>query len=111
MYRKVIQLYTQTHIHIHAHMGFPTDTVVKNLPANAGDAIDVGLIPGLGGCPGLGNGNPLQCSCIENSTDRGSWWAIVHGGHKKSDLIEQLNTHICIYIYSFFLNLFQYRLL
>ena len=40
---------------------------------------DVGLIPGSGSFPGGGNGNPLQYSCLENSTDRGAWWAKVHG--------------------------------
>ena len=49
--------------------------VVKNLPANAGDIRDAGLIPGLGKSPGEGHGNPLQYSCLENHTDRG---AIVH---------------------------------
>jgi len=44
--------------------------VVKNLPANAGDARDVGSIPGLGRCPGEGNGTLLQYSCQENSTGR-----------------------------------------
>ena len=46
--------------------GFSGGTVVKNLPANAGDT---GSIPGLGRSPGVGNGNPLQCSCLENSMD------------------------------------------
>ena len=45
--------------------------VVKNPPANAGDARDVGLMPGSGRSPGVGNGNPFQYSCLENSTDRG----------------------------------------
>ena len=49
--------------------------MVKNLPANAGDG---GVIPGLGRAPGEGNGNPLQYSCLENSMDRGAWWATVH---------------------------------
>ena len=49
--------------------------MVKNLPANAGDG---GLIPGSGRSPGEGNGNPLQYSCLENSMDRGAWWATVH---------------------------------
>ena len=40
---------------------------------------DLGSIPGLGRSPGEGNGNPLQCSCLENSMDRGAWWAIVLG--------------------------------
>ena len=44
--------------------GFPGDTVVKNPPANAGDARDMDLIPGLGRSPGGGNGNPLQYSCL-----------------------------------------------
>ena len=47
--------------------------VVKNLPANAGDVRDLGLIPGLGRSPGEGNGNPFQCSCLENTMDRGAW--------------------------------------
>ena len=51
--------------------------VVKNPPANTGDIRDVGLIPGL--LPGGGHGNPLQYSCLENSTDRGAWKATVHG--------------------------------
>ena len=49
--------------------------VVKNLPVNAGDIRDVGLIPGLG----EGNGNPLQYSHLENPMDRGDWQAAVHG--------------------------------
>ena len=53
--------------------------VVKNLPANAGDSRDMDSIPGLGISPGVGNGNPLQYSCLENSTDRGAWRATVHG--------------------------------
>ena len=56
--------------------GFPGGAAVKNLPANAGDARDIGLIPGSGRSPERGNGYPLQYSCPENSTDRGAWWAI-----------------------------------
>ena len=52
--------------------------VIKNLPANAGDIRDKGLIPGLGRSLGGGNGNRLQYSCLENSMNRGGWWAIVH---------------------------------
>ena len=51
--------------------------MVKN--ANAGDVRDVGSIPGSGRSPGGGNGSPLQYSCLENLTDRGAWWATVHG--------------------------------
>ena len=49
--------------------------MVKNLPANAGDA---GLIPGSGRSPGVGNSTPLQYSCLENPMDRGGWRATVH---------------------------------
>ena len=59
--------------------GFPGGIVAKNLPANAGDARDVGSIPGLGRSPGEGNGNPLQYSCLGNPMYRGAWLAIVHG--------------------------------
>ena len=60
-------------------MGFPSGSVVKNLPANVGDAGDLGSIPGLRRSPGEGNGNPLQYSCLENSMDRGAWLATFHG--------------------------------
>ena len=59
--------------------GFPGGLVVKIPPASAGD---VGLIPGPGRSPGEGNGNPLQCSCLENPMDRGAWQATVHGVSK-----------------------------
>ena len=55
-----------------------TCSVVKNLPANAGDADDVSLIPGLGRSPGEGSCIPLQYSCLGNPMDRRSWWAKVH---------------------------------
>ena len=51
--------------------------VVKNLPANAGDIGNMGLIPGLGRSPGGEHGNPLQDSCLENLMDRGAWRGIV----------------------------------
>ena len=53
--------------------------VVKNLPANAGDAGDEGLNPGLGRSPGGGNGNPLQYSCLGNPIDKEAWWFTIHG--------------------------------
>ena len=59
-------------------MGFPGGFVVKNLLANAEDTGNVGLISELGRSPGVGNGNQLQYSCLENSMDRGAWWAIVY---------------------------------
>ena len=52
--------------------------VVKNLPDNAGDGRDVGLIPGSGRFPGEGNDNPLLYACLENPMDSGAWWATVH---------------------------------
>ena len=52
--------------------------MVKNLPANVGAAGDSGSIPGSGKSPGVGNGNPLQYSCLENPMDRGAWRATVH---------------------------------
>jgi len=53
--------------------------VVKNMPANSGDAGDVSWIPRWERYSGGGNGNPLQYSCLENPMVRGAWWAIVHG--------------------------------
>ena len=58
-------------------LAFLVAQTVKNLPANAGDIHS--SVPGLGRSPGKANGNPLQYSCLENSMDRGAWWAIVHG--------------------------------
>ena len=51
--------------------------MVKNMPGNTGDARGEGSIPGLGRSPG-GHGNPLQDASLENPTDRGAWWAMVH---------------------------------
>ena len=62
-------------------------TMVKNSPANAGDARDVGLIPGLGKSTEGGNGNPLQYPCLENPMDKGAWWATIYGLGRK-----ELNT-------------------
>ena len=53
--------------------------MVKNLPANAGDAGDAGLIPGSGRSPGVGNGNLLQYLHLKNPMDRGAWRATIHG--------------------------------
>ena len=63
--------------------------VVKNPPANAGDARDVSSIPKSGRSLGEGNVNPLQYSYLRNPMDMGAWWATVHGGHKESDMTEQ----------------------
>ena len=60
-------------------MGFSGGSVVKNPPANAGDAEDTGSVPGLGRSPGEGNGNPLYYTCLKNPIDRGAWQATLHG--------------------------------
>ena len=52
--------------------------LVKNSPANARYARDLGSIPGSGRSPGEENGNPLQYSCLGNLMDRGTWWATIH---------------------------------
>ena len=52
--------------------------MAKNLPASAEDVRDLGSIPGSGRSPGGGQSNPRQQSCLENSMDRGAWWATVH---------------------------------
>ena len=70
--------------------GLPGGTVVKSLATNAGEANDVGSMPGSGRSPGVGNGKPLQYSCQENS--RGAWWATVHGVTKGRT---QLSMHAC----------------
>ena len=66
--------------------------VLKNPPASAGDARDAGLIPASERSIGEGNGNPFQYSCLKNSVDRGTWWAIVHRVSKTQML---LSVHAC----------------
>ena len=67
-------------------------SVVKNLAANAEDTGAMGLISELGKSPRGGNGNPLQCSYLENPLDRGAWWASVHSVTKSRT---RLNMHTC----------------
>ena len=62
--------------------GFPGVAMVKNSSINAGDGRDTASIPGLQRSPGVGNGKPLQDSCLENPMDRGAWRATVHGARK-----------------------------
>ena len=72
--------------------GSPDGAVVKNLPANARDTRDMGSIPWSERSPGVGNGNPLQYSCLENPMDRGAWWATVHGVTKsQTELTMSMN--------------------
>ena len=86
--------------------GFPGGSVLENPPASAGDAGDVGSIPGSGRVPREGNGNPLWYSCLEDPMDRGTWRATVHGVTKELDLTEHIGSQvssskntICKYIY------------
>ena len=72
--------------------------VVKNLPANAGDARDACSIPWWRRSPGVGNGIPFQYSCLEISMDRGAWWATVHGVTKSLSFVTWLSTHTAIII-------------
>ena len=65
--------------HLRILEGFPRGSVRKYPLANARGTGDAGSIPGLGRSPGEGNGSPFQYSCLENSMDRGAWWATVHG--------------------------------
>ena len=67
--------------------------MVKNPPANAGDIRDTGSIPGLGRSLGVGNGTPLQYSCLENFMDRGAWQGTIHGVAKNWTWLKQLSTH------------------
>ena len=75
-------------------MGFPGVSVIKkNLPTNARDIRDAGSVPGVGGIPGGGHGNPLQYSCLENPMDRGAQQAIVNGATKSWTLSDKAYTH------------------
>ena len=75
--------------------GFPDGSVVKNLPANAGDVRDTGSVPGLGRSPGGGYGNPLQYSCL----DRGAWQATVSETRLKWLSIAQHDLWIAVVIH------------
>ena len=67
---------------IYKRRSFPGGSVVKNPPAKAGDA---GLISESGGSPGVGNGSPLQYSCLGSTEAREAWWATIHGVAKELD--------------------------
>ena len=69
------------------------ELVIKNPPANAGDIRDTGPIPGSGRSPGGGNGNPLQCSCLENLHGQRSLVGYSPEGCKELDMTERLSTH------------------
>ena len=85
IFTKLLSLEFLTCVQIFAHslnrriLASQVVLAVKNLPANAGDPGDPGSIPGLGRSPGVGNGNLLQYSFLQNSTDRGAWLTTLHG--------------------------------
>ena len=82
----------------HLSIRFPGGSVVKTPPAKAGDARDVGSIPGSGGSPGGEDGHPLQCSCLGNSVDRGACWGTVHGVAKSWTRLSTAQTHLPRYL-------------
>ena len=85
--------------------GFPDGSVVKIMPANAGDS---GSIPGSERSPREGNGNRLQYSCLENPMDRGAWWATVHGIAKEWDTTSRLSSRVqVILIWILLMNVIQ----
>ena len=69
------------------HWGFPGDSDGKESACTVGDR---GSIPGSGRCLGEGNSNSLQYSCLENSMDRGAWWATVHGITENQTQVSEL---------------------
>ena len=68
---------------LHGAQGLSGGTVVKKQPANAGDTRDMGSIPGWRRSPRVGNGNPFQYACLEDSMNRGAWPFTVHGVKKE----------------------------
>ena len=78
--------------------------VVKNLAANAGDARDVGLIPGSRKPLGVGNGNPLQYACLENPMNGEAWQATVHGVTKSQTWLSNFTSQWDQMPWSLFLN-------
>ena len=72
--------------------GFPGGSVGKESACSAGDAGDTGLMPGLGRCPGVGHGNPLQYSCLESCNGQRSLAGYSPLGRTQSDVTERLST-------------------
>ena len=87
-------------VYIYIYMGFPHSSVGKESACNAGD---LGSIPGLGRSPWEGNSNPLQCSCLENPMNGGTWQAVVCGvarvRHDWTTKYTHMHTYIYIYMY------------
>ena len=73
--------------HLFSSLGFPNGSYFKNPPAKKEKAGDTGLVSGLGPSLRVGNGNPLQYSCLGNPMDRGAWWATIQS-HQELDATE-----------------------
>ena len=107
IYNVSISAAQQSDLVIHIFFGavvggsFPGGTAVKNPPANAGSTrvVVVGSVPGSERSPGVGNGNPLQYSCLENSMDREAWWATVCGVAKSQT---RLSTYTHTHSFSYY---------
>ena len=69
-------------------LGFPGGSIGEE---SAYNAEDMGLIPESGRSPRKGNGNPLQCSCLESPSDGGAWWAAVYGVAQSRTRLKQLS--------------------
>ena len=99
---KIINWFISPNFIVFIKCGLPGGSVVKNLSAHVRDVGDEGSIPRWAGSSGIGNGNPLQYSCLGNPMDRGVWWAHVHGITKSWT---RLSTHTFIkyifYVYIF----------
>ena len=81
------------------YWAFQLALVIKNSPANAGNVRDAGSIPGPGNSPGGEHVNPLQCSCLENPTVRGAWWAAVHWVAQNQTTLKRLSMHTLYVLY------------
>ena len=77
------------------HLGFPSDSVGKESACNAED---LGSIHKSGRSHGEGNGNPLQCSCLENLRDGGAWWAAVYGVAQSRTQLKRLSSSSMLFL-------------
>ena len=95
LFEKNVKQLSQVSYFLEICVGFLSDSMGKEFACNAGDAGEVCLIPGLGTASGGGYGNPLQCSCLKNPTDRGARWATVQGiAESQTCLINLAHKHI-----------------
>ena len=85
------------------NIGFPGGLDDKESTCNVRD---LGSIPGLGRSPGEGNDNPLQYSCLENSMDRGAWWATVHEVAKSQTQLRDF--HLIVIFFFFTISIYYY---